>query len=177
LTLHADSLTFGDMSVVRGTSLSNFPRVVRELGGDPLELLRSAGIRPQDVGRHDVFIPYRGVAMAVESAAIATAAPDFGRQLALRQGIEILGPVGVAARTAGTVAEAFAIIENFMAAYSPAISATFTPLDDPSRVFLEFRVLVEGLPPIPQSIELSLGKIGICVRGAVGRARHLAATS
>jgi AraC-like DNA-binding protein len=145
------------MSVVRGTSLSNFPRVVRELGGDPLELLRSAGIRPQDVGRHDVFIPYRGVAMAVESAAIATAAPDFGRQLALRQGIEILGPVGVAARTAGTVAEGFAIIENFMAAYSPAISATFTPLDDPSRVFFEFRVLVEGLPPIPQTIELSLG--------------------
>src|SRR4029077_20107856 len=30
---------------------------------------------------------------------------DFGRRLALRQGIEILGPVGVAARTAATVAD------------------------------------------------------------------------
>lgn len=145
------------MSVVRGTSLTNFPRLVRELGGDPFELLRSAGIRPQDVGRHDVFIPFRGMVVAVESAAIATATTDFGRQLAQRQGIEILGPVGVAARTAATVAEAFAIFENFMAAYSPAISATFTPLDDPGRAFFEFRVLVDGLPPIPQSIELSLG--------------------
>ena len=111
-----------------------------------------AGIRPQDVGRHDVFIPFRGMVVAVESAAIATATTDFGRQLAQRQGIEILGPVGVAARTAATVAEAFAIFENFMAAYSPAISATFTPLDDPGRAFFEFRVLVDGLPPIPQSI-------------------------
>jgi AraC-like DNA-binding protein len=145
------------MSVVRGTSLSNYPRLVRELGGDPLELLHFAGIRPQDVGGHDVFIPFRGVVTAVESAAIATRTPDFGRRLAQRQGIEILGPVGVAARTAATVADAFAIFENFMAAYSPALSATITPLDDPRRAFFEFRVLVDGLPPMPQSIELSVG--------------------
>jgi AraC-like DNA-binding protein len=150
-------LTFDDMSVVRGTSLSNYPRLVRELGGDPLELMRLAGIRPQDVGRHDVFIPFRGVVTAVESAAIATTTADFGRRLAQRQGIEILGPVGVAARTAATVADAFVIFENFMAAYSPALSATIVPLNDPARAFFEFRVLVDRLPPIPQVMELSLG--------------------
>ena len=45
------------MSVVRGTSLSGYPRLVTELGGDPAELLRAAGIRPQDVGEHEVFLP------------------------------------------------------------------------------------------------------------------------
>ncbi len=157
LTPEDISLTFEDVSVVRGTSLSNYPRLVRELGGDPHELLRDAGIRPQDIGKHDVFIPLRGVITAVESAATATDTPDFGRRLGERQGIEILGPVGVAARTAATVAGGFAIFENFMAAYSPAISALITPVADAERSFFEFRFLIGGLPPHPQSIELSLG--------------------
>jgi AraC-like DNA-binding protein len=157
LTLEDVYLTVEDMSVVRGTALSNYPRLVRELGGDPVELLRAAGIRLDDVGRHDIFIAIGGVAAAVESAAIATATPDFGRRLAQMQGIEILGPVGVAARTAATVADAFVIFENFMAAYSPAFSARITPLDDPGRSFLEYRLLIPGLGPIPQSMELSLG--------------------
>jgi AraC-like DNA-binding protein len=145
------------MAVVRGTALSNYPRLVRELGGDPVELLRASGIRPQDVDDYNVFISFRGVINAVESAAVATATPDFGRQLALRQGIEVLGPVGVAARTAATVADAFAIFENFMAAYSPAVSTTIRPLEAPGRSFFEFRILLDNLGPIPQSIELSLG--------------------
>jgi AraC-like DNA-binding protein len=157
LTLQDISLTLADMSVVRGTALSNYPRLVRELGGDPVELLRDAGIRLQDVGKHDVFVAIRGVGAAIESAAIATATPDFGRRLARQQGIEILGPVGVAARTAATVADAFAIFDKFMGAYSPAFSARITPLDDPGRSFFEYRMLIPGLGPIPQSMELSLG--------------------
>src|ERR1700758_2001846 len=35
LTFADDYLTFVDMSVVRGTSLSGYPRLVAELGGDP----------------------------------------------------------------------------------------------------------------------------------------------
>ena len=145
------------MSVVRGTALSNYPRLVQELGGDPVELLRAAGIRPQDIDEYDVFIPFRGVIAAVESAAIATATHDFGRRLAARQGIEILGPVGVAARTAATVADAFVIFENFMAAYSPTISTTITRLKASGRSFYKFRFLLDNLPPTPHSIELSLG--------------------
>jgi len=145
------------MSVVRGTALANYPQLVQELGGDPLALLRDAGIRPEDVGKYDVFVAFRRVVAAVESAAIATATPDFGRRLAERQGIEILGPVGVAARTAATVADGFVIFEKFMAAYSPAFSAKITPLPDPGRSFLEFRILVPESGPMPQSMELSLG--------------------
>jgi len=57
------------MSVVRGTSLSGYQRLVAELGGDPAELLRAAGIRPQDVGDYEVFVPYRSLIVAVETAA------------------------------------------------------------------------------------------------------------
>jgi AraC-like DNA-binding protein len=66
--------------------------------------------------------------------------------------------VGVAARTAATVADATEIFVNFMAAYSPALSVQVARLTDrPDRSFFEFRVLLERLPPATQSIELSLG--------------------
>jgi AraC-like DNA-binding protein len=145
------------MSVVRGTSLSGYPRLVAELGGDPVELLRAAGIRPHDVGDHEVFFPYRSLIVAIETAAEATSAPDFGRRLALRQGIEILGPVGVAARTAATVGDAFRILETFISAYSPAISGRITPGANPEQLFYAFEILIERPPQHRQTIELSLG--------------------
>lgn len=145
------------MSVVRGTALSGYPRLVAELGGDPAGLLRAAGIRPHDVGEHEVFLPYRSLIVAVESAAAATSTPDFGRRLALRQGIEILGPVGVAARTAPTVGDAFTIVETFIAAYSPAISGRIIPSTKPEQSFYTFEILIPRPPPHPQTTELSLG--------------------
>jgi hypothetical protein len=143
--------------VIRATSLSGYPRLVADLGGDPVELLRAVGVRPQDVGKHDVFLPYRSVIVAIESAAAATATQDFGRRLALRQGIEILGPVGVAARTTATVADAFAIFEAYLSAYSPAISARVTPRANTGQSFYAFEVLIERPPPHAQTTELSLG--------------------
>lgn len=145
------------MAVARGTSLASYSRLVTELGGDPVHLLRAAGIRPDDVGDYDAFIPFRGVLQAVESAAEATATPDFGRRLAALQGIEILGPVGAAARTSATVADAVNIFATYLAAYSPALSIRVTRMDDPQLSRIVFDFLLEHAPPSPQSMELSLG--------------------
>jgi len=157
LTRRRWPLRVNDMSVVRGTGLSNYPGLVAELGGDPARLLRAAGIRVRDVGNHDAFIPFRAAIQATESAAQSTRMPDFGRRLAQRQGIEILGPVGVAARTAATVADALRIFSTFMAAYSPAIAIHVAPLDDPQRSFLAIEFRLDGAQPCPQTTELSLG--------------------
>jgi AraC-like DNA-binding protein len=145
------------MSVVRGTALSNYQGLVAELGGDPAGLLRAAGIRDRDAGNHDAFIPYRAAIRAIESAAQTTDTPDFGRQLAQRQGIEILGPVGVAARTAATVADALGIFGTYMAAYSPVIAIRVAPLADPQRSLLTIEFLLDSAPPHSQTTELSLG--------------------
>lgn len=145
------------MSVVRGTALSGYPQLVAELGGDPAELLRAAGIPAGAVGAYEVFVPYRAVILAVETAATVTATADFGRRLALRQGIEIVGPLGVAARTAATVGDAFSIVERFLSAYSPAISARIVPGSNSAELFYAFEVLIERAPPHPQITELSLG--------------------
>ncbi len=145
------------MSVVRGTALSNYSGLVTELGGDAAGLLRAAGIRARDAGNSDAFIPYRAVIEAIESAAQTTNTADFGRRLAQRQGIEILGPVGVAARTAATAADALAIFSTYMAAYSPVIGIHVAPLGDAQRSFLAIEFLLDGAPPHQQTTELSLG--------------------
>ncbi|OSC41387.1 AraC family transcriptional regulator [Mycobacterium decipiens] len=145
------------MSVVRGTALSNYPGLVAELGADPASLLRAAGVRDRDVGNYDAFIAIRAAIRAIESAASATGTTDFGRRLALRQGIEILGPVGVAARTAATVGDALAIFNTFMAAYSPAITIQITPLADPTRSFIALEFRLDEPPPFSQTMELALG--------------------
>lgn len=157
------------MEVVRATALSNYPGLVAELGGDPTRLLRTAGIRPQDIGNYDAFVPLLSVIHAVEAAAQTTGTIDFGRRLARRQGIEILGPLGVAARTASTVGAAMTIFSTYMAAYSPALSVGVAPVRDrPERSFLAFRVGLQRMPACPQTIELSLGVVLKVLRFLLG---------
>lgn len=145
------------MTLIRGTALTGFKELVSERGGDPIPLLRSAGIPPQAVGEFGAFVDYVGLLVAVESAAVATATGDFGRRLALRQGIEILGAIGAAARSAPTVGRALATVEQYLRAFSPSSAVLLSELHDPAFSFFEFRILLDRLPPHAQTIELVLG--------------------
>lgn len=146
-----------DMQLIHGSSLVGFKGLAAAHGGDPAALLEFAGIDPADAGQRDRCIPLRNAVAAVESAAAVLGVDDFGRQLAQRQSIDILGPVGVAARTATTVAEAFTIIDTYMSAYSPGITARIHPHTDEALRRFEFDFLLRPMPPQAQAIELALG--------------------
>jgi AraC-like DNA-binding protein len=150
-------LTLVDMLLVRGSSLTGFSTLVGAHGGDPDVLLQLANIDPDDVGHRDRFVPLRNAIAAVEDAAAVLNMPDFGRQLATRQSIDILGPVGVAARTAATVADAFTILDTYMGAYSPGIGTRISAHPDPALARFEFEFLLNPAPPQAQAIELALG--------------------
>lgn len=154
--------------MVRATSLSNYSRLVSDLGGDPVALLKQAGIDPGIVGENDVFVPLSRVVAAIENAAHSTNTVDFGRRLAQMQGIEILGPVGVAARTSATVAGALLIFERFLAAYSPGLLLRVCATDDPDRAFIDYQVLDNDIDVRPQTAELSLGVILRVLRFLLG---------
>src|SRR6266536_3673998 len=150
-------LILGDMSLVRGTSLQGFPELVTELGGDPAGVLALAHIPTDAVGDQDSFISDRAVIAALETAAAATGTPDFGRRLAMRQGIEILGPVGVAARTAATVGAALQAIDQYMSVYSPALRATIDAQPTERHARFDWRLVSDRPPPHTQTAELALG--------------------
>ena len=143
--------------MIRGTGLANFSALVTDLGGNPNELLYRSGIRPQDAGDPNVFFAYRSLVLAVEGAAESTGALDFGRQLALRQGIEILGPVGVAARTAPTVRQGLGMCATYLAAHTPSVQVDLVRSTEPERTVFELRIVGDHLPAHPQTYELSLG--------------------
>lgn len=142
--------------MIRGTSLLYYNELVTELGGDPHLLLHTAGIDPKMVGDHESFFSYRALMLAMEAAAAATDTPDFGRRLGFRQDIEILGPVGAAAMTARTVADAFVVFERYLSAYSPVIRTRFFPEDDGEHATYEFSLLIDDPPPAAQTFELTM---------------------
>lgn len=157
LTLLDSFLTIVDMQLIRGSCLTEFDALATAHGGDPLALLALAGVDPADAGRRDRYIPLRSAIAAVEAAATVLGVDDFGRRLAARQNIDILGPVGVAARTATTVAEAFTILDIHIGTYSAGISARITPDHDTTLCQFEYDFLLQPSPPQAQAIELSLG--------------------
>jgi AraC-like DNA-binding protein len=145
------------MSLVRGTSLLGFVELVGELGADAAPLLRRAHLPASAIGDHDSFVADRSVIAVLEDAARVTGAGDFGRRLATRQGLEILGPVGVAARTAPTVGDALSAIEQYMAFYSPALAVGVGPGPEAALASFEWRLLVDRPPVHRQAAELALG--------------------
>lgn len=157
MTLLDSFLTILDMQLIRGSCLTEFDALTTAHGGDPQALLAMAGVDPADAGRRDRYIPLRSAITAVEAAATVLGVDDFGRQLAARQNIDILGPVGVAARTATTVAEAFTILDTHMGSYSAGISARIILEPDQTLCRFEYDFLLEPSPPQAQAIELSLG--------------------
>lgn len=157
LTVQDRSLTVDDVAVIRGTALTNFPELVEDLGGDARELAEAAQVRYDDIGRQDRFISLLDGIGLLELSAAALGTPDFGRRLAVRQSIEILGPVGLAGRNADTVGQAFLLFDKFMAAYSPAIRARLVPHLDPGLRRFEFCYELDSSPPQAQAVELSLG--------------------
>ncbi|HJQ06137.1 MAG TPA: AraC family transcriptional regulator [Nocardioides sp.] len=143
------------MATIRGTSLQGYLELMEELGGDAGAVLSTARIPVAMVGSHDHFLDHRRVIHALEGAAEATGARDFGRRLALRQGLEILGPVGVAARTAPTVGAALQAVNQYLSFYSPALAIEVTVVDDEHGRFT-WAIRAERPPPHVQSAELSI---------------------
>lgn len=145
------------MSLIRGTSLLGFAELVEELGGEPDDLLARAHLTREALSDHDTFVSYRSVVAVLEAAAVATGAGDFGRRLGARQGLEILGPLGVAARTAPTVGEALHAIEHYMTVYSPALAVRVVPGPGDALATFEWRILADRPPSHRQAAELALG--------------------
>lgn len=145
------------MHAIRASCLLQFRELAAELGGDGDAILRAAGVAPDDAGRSDRFISLRGAVEAAELAADLTGTPDFGRRLAARRGIETIGPVGVAASTADTLATAFKVFATFMGAHSPGLRVRLHPPSSDRTAFCEFAIALDPPPRQRQAIEVTLG--------------------
>lgn len=141
---------------IRVAALLGFDRLVRELGGDPRQLLKSAGIPVSAFRSPDRQISYGSMIELLETAAADLDCPDFGIRLSAHQDINILGPAAMIALYSDTVGDCLDAISNFFFVHTRGASVRLVRSDEgDSR--LCFDILIAGLHAKRQINELSLG--------------------
>lgn len=143
--------------LVHGDALQCFPELVKELGGDPLAILREARIDPSILGSKDAGFEYRSFIHVLELAAERLASPDFGMKLAILQGCNrAIGPIGVVMKNSETLGQALGYCAKHIHAYSLATRVRFKPNREKHILFVGLEILLEGVPEKAQVVEHAL---------------------
>jgi len=162
-------------NLIRATAMWGYPGLVRELGADPTVFLDRFGIPSGTELEEDSFIPFASLIRILEATADELSCPDFGLRLAGRQGLHIIGPIAVIARSASTVLSGIEAIERFLYIHSPALTLTALPRADGGVEFL-YEMAEPGVPYV-QGYELSMGVVAQIVRMLGGPSARLDAVS
>ncbi|RHW24905.1 AraC family transcriptional regulator [Nocardioides immobilis] len=164
-------------SLIRATNLWGYSDLVRELGGDPEQLLSRFQLPVSIEQQSDAFIDFRSGARLVESTAVDLDCPDFGLRLSRWQGLDILGPVAVIARNAQTVRDALTAVARFLYVHSPALKLEVAEPSGGSDMTFNYEITERGLPDLRQAYELSTANFSRVVGLLAGPDAHLAAVS
>lgn len=164
-------------SLIRATNLWGYSDLVRELGGDPAQLLARFQLPPTVEQEPDAFIDFRSGARLVETTAVDLACPDFGLRLSRWQGLDILGPVAVIVRNAQTIRDALTAVARFLYVHSPALRLEAVEQPAGSDLTFTYEITERGLPELRQAYELSMANFSRIVGLLAGSDAHLAAVS
>lgn len=94
------------MTLIRGTALTGYVELVTERGGNTSALLLAAGISRNAIGAYGAFVDYVQMLRAIEGGRAQHCDRRLRTASRAAAGIEIVGAVGAAARSAPTVAQA-----------------------------------------------------------------------
>jgi AraC-like DNA-binding protein len=141
---------------IRVAALLGFDQLAGELGGDPRQLLRSAGIPSSAFRSPDNRISYAAMIELLEKAATELHCPDFGLRLSGYQDINILGPAAMIALYSDTVGDCLDAISTFFFVHTRGASVKLVRSEGGESAFC-FEVVIPGLHAKRQINELSLG--------------------
>jgi AraC-like DNA-binding protein len=144
-------------TVVRAPSLRGYRELVIDLGGNPVRLLRQAGIKPSALDQLEAFITFESLITLLEHSAADLDCADFGLRLAERQDIGILGTLAVAMRHSATVGEAAQCASRYLSVHNPAVAFKVGPGTEASQTVLSFDILLEHPPQWSQAAEHGIG--------------------
>jgi AraC-like DNA-binding protein len=137
-------------AVIRTGALRGYQNLVRELGGQPLRLLRRHDIQPASLEDEDALIPLRSLLHLMEATAQTLDCPDFGLRLGQRQDIGILGMLALAIQHSRTVDEALQCASRHLFVHSPAVVFSVLRVSAIDRTLAELRLEFQ-LPRLPQT--------------------------
>ena len=165
--------------MVRASGIRGYMAVMRQLGADPLPLLRRYHIAPQSLEDDEALLSLRGVTHLLEASSAATGCDDLGLRIAQEQDVSVLGPLGVVIQNAATAEDAFRYASRYLFIHSPGLAVTTV---DPSPLIegaieLVLEIRLSGHPVQRQNIDLCLGTTHRIVRLLLGPHYHLRAAT
>lgn len=140
---------------VRALSLTGFEPFARQLGLDPLEMLRKVSLPADILGRQDSILSYHRYCALLELCASQLHMPLFGLHFGLYQGISVFGDLLCLIRNASTVGAALVELRTNFSLYN---GAALVDLDvQGKRALLRFTVSNHDIPALSQAEELACG--------------------
>jgi AraC-like DNA-binding protein len=152
--------------MVKSIALSGCQELISDLGGSPDRVARGAGIPLQAFSNPDISIDGQAVATYFELAAMHCGAEDFGLKLARRQGLQILGPLWILARSAGSVREALTDIAANIGYFASTLALGLQ--EEKTCLALTYDARLSGATPARQIIELGLASFCLELRSSLG---------
>lgn len=107
--------------LLRASGLRGYPALMRDMGCDPVPLLRRYHITEAALERDDTLISLRSATHLLEASAEVTGCGDFGLRLSSYQSIDVLGPLSVVLRNAPTIRDALNDVMHYLFVHSPGI--------------------------------------------------------
>src|SRR5262249_49658379 len=108
-------------AMVRASGLWGYTALMRELGADPVKMLKRYHIDPDALEDDDALLPLNAVVQVIEMSAMATRCGDFGLRMAQSQDINVLGPLAIAMQNASTVGRAMEYASRYLFVHSPGL--------------------------------------------------------
>ncbi|HSW11457.1 MAG TPA: AraC family transcriptional regulator ligand-binding domain-containing protein [Solimonas sp.] len=128
--------------LVRADALRHYPELVASLGGDARALLRAVRIPPQALRNAEGFVSFRAMLELLELSAETLDCKDFGLRLAKQQGIDIFGPLSLAAQNCETVGDALECFQRFFHTHNPALEISLRPAPGGKSTLVGTRILL-----------------------------------
>lgn len=114
---------------IRAASLVGFDALVRELGGDPSDLMRRSGLDPAALHDPEALLSHTAHDAMLDAAAAELGCPDLALRLAERQDASMLGTLSVALAASASGTDALQCASRYLGAHSPALRVGIA--DDP----------------------------------------------
>jgi AraC-like DNA-binding protein len=149
------------MELVRAAALGGFLDVARDLGADPLALLRRVGLSRSMLMDTEAMLPATAVVDMLELAAAETGCVTIGLRMAERRSLADLGRVSLLLAHQPSLRDAFNILVQYRNRINSTLILHIEAADDIAILREEFSLASPR--PARQATELALGVIaGIC---------------
>lgn len=155
------------MPMVRSGALAFFEKQVFDLGENPLQIIRDAGLYQAQLRDPDTYIDYARMADLLELAAWRCEEPFFALRLAKRQSVDVLGDLPVLASSAETVAEALERVNHYLYLHASGVSLVINRGSEHTKI--ELNVNVEAQFSLNQLMQLSIYHLALFASGLVNK--------